>query len=588
MNKFSWLLISDLHLKSDYATWNQSVVLRDLVRDIQNRTDDHPTVKFIIVSGDLAHGGKHEEYDRVESFLDDLVSAVQLSRSDVFVVPGNHDIDREIQALTFHGSRSQFTSASQVERFLSRPDERASLLRRLRAFITFESSFCAGIERTFTPDGLAYISRRLVDGLPLGIVGLNSALTCGNDDDNQNIVVGDRPVIDIVEKMRESDVRLIIGVIHHPPVWLRTFDQGTLEKRFLPMCDILHRGHLHEPDVQPIVTPRGSQCLVVSAGASFERRQSKNSYSIVSLDVGAANCKVTHYEYDSHSGAFSEADTQTHAVRLRGDIPGNLSELTVAIRDVCDSAKHLAPYLAALIDNKVSDVPVSLQGNIHLAAPGLLDEANSSCRDLTRTFLNVRNSLLAFPNATPLKDRIAANADPIINYATYLDSLAKTNANFRRELESKAEQAASLCRIATPVHQSMCVATMDQLAAEQEWLELERLARRYQAHLNPEVCRVATERLSLSLAHSDDPDKRIESRSLADNLVRRADATEADYELGFAINRRHGEDDRARELFFQAAETFSTFPASFIRAAYTFAAETGDAKMKHILDALKE
>ena len=588
MSEFSWLLISDLHLASDYATWDQSVVLRDLVRDIPIQSQNHPAIKFIVVSGDLAYGGKREQYSLVESFLDDLVSAVQLTRSDVFIVPGNHDIDRDIQKLTFHGARSQFTSANNVERFLSCPDERASLLSRLCAFNEFESCFCANIEREFTPDRLAYISRRLVDGLPLGIVGLNSALACGNEDDDRKIVVGDHPIIDIVEKIRESDVRLIIGVLHHPPVWLRDFDQRTFEGRFLPMCDILHRGHLHEPDVQPIVTSPETNCLVVSAGASFERRQFENSYSIVSLDVAAANCKVTRYEYDTHSGAFSVADSQTHAVRLRGDIPGNVSDLTAVIRSVCKSAEHLAPYLAAVIDNKVSDVPVPLEGNIYFGARELLDKADPPLLELTRSFLNVRNSLLAFPNATPLEDRIVANADPIIRYATHLDSLANDNSSFKTQLESRVEQAASLCGIVSTAQQNSFVATLDQFAAEQEWLELEEIARRYQANVDPQVRRIATARLALALAHSDDPEKRRESRAIADDLVSQADATAADYELGFVINRNHDEDTRASQLFFEAVETFGTLSMSFMKAAYTFAVESGNAEMRQKLDAIKE
>lgn len=587
MNGFSWLLISDLHLKSDYTTWNQSVVLRDMVRDIERRTQDHPSIKFIVVCGDLAHGGKPEQYNLVEAFLDDLISAIQLNRSDVFIVPGNHDIDRNIQDLTFHGSRSQFTSANNVERFLSNPDERASLLRRLRAFTDFESRFCAGMEREITQDRLAYISRRLVDGLPLGIVGLNSAVACGNDDDERNIIVGDRPIIDIVEKIRESDVRVVIGVLHHPAVWLRDFDQRTLERRFLPLCDILHRGHLHEPEVQPIATSPETNCLVISAGASYGRRQFANSYSIVSLNVAAANCKITNYEYDSHSGAFSVAESQIHPIRLRGDIPGGAADLTAAIRPLCKPAELLAPYLAAIINNRVSDVPLHLNDDIIFGASEMLEFGEPTFLELTRNFLNVRNSLLAFPNETPLQDRIVANADPIIRYATQLDALAEHNAKFRVEIRARIEQAATLCGVTSKGQPNNFVATLDQFAAEEQWLELEGIARRYQENVDPHVRRIATARLALALAHSDDPEIRRESRTIADNLIGQADATEADYELGFAINRNHGHSERASQLFFQAVETFGTLSNSFIRAAYAFAAASGNADMRKRLDALK-
>ena len=288
------------------------------------------------------------------------------------------------------------------------------------------------------------------------------------------------------------------------------------------------------------------------------------------------------------TGRISVADSKTHTVRLRGDIPGDVSDLTVAIRSVCNSAKHLAPYLAALIDNRVSDVPVRQEDNICFGAPELLEKADPSLLELTRTFLNVRNSLLAFPNATPLEDRIVANADPIIRYATHLDSLANDNLAFRTELESRVEQAALLCGIASTTQQNSFVATLDQFAAEQEWLELEEIARRYQANVDPQVSRIATARLALALAHSDDPDKRRESRAIADDLVSQADATEADYELGFAINRNHGEDNRASQLCLEAVETFGTLSMAFKGAAYTFAVESGNAEMRKRLDSIKE
>ena len=248
----------------------------------------------------------------------------------------------------------------------------------------------------------------------------------------------------------------------------------------------------------------------------------------------------------------------------------------------------LSPYLAAIIDNRVSDVPLLLEGNITFGAPALLEMAEPSFLALTRSFLNVRNSLLSFPNATRLEDRILANADPIIRYATHLNSLAEDNSIFRTALEARIDEATTLCGIASAGQQNSFVATLDQFVAEQEWLELEGIARRYQANVDPYVRRVATARLALALAHSDDLDRRREARAIADDLVSQTDATEADYELGFAINRNHGEDDRASQLFFEAVERFRTLSMSFMESAYTFAAESGSAEMREKLDAIKE
>jgi len=218
-----------------------------MVRDIEQKRKGFANINFVIVSGDLAHGGKPAQYILVENFLDDLIAMLGLGRNDVFIVPGNHDIDREIGALTFHGTRAEFHNAENVEKYLSNAEERTTLLKRLTGFSEFEQRYSEGISRTVTQDGLAYFVHRLVGDIPIGIVGLNSALACGDDQDKRMVVVGDRPLVDICEIIRGADVRLVIGVLHHPPSWLREFDQRTFNDRFLPMCDVIHRGHLHEP-----------------------------------------------------------------------------------------------------------------------------------------------------------------------------------------------------------------------------------------------------------------------------------------------------------------------------------------------------
>ena len=189
MTAFSWLLISDLHLKSHYATWSQNVVLRDMVRDIEQQLTLVPRIEFVIISGDLAHGGKPEEYLLVESFVDDLLAVLKLSRADVYIVPGNHDVDRNIQQLTFHGARATFLDAASVEQYLSNSSERNALLARLSAYTGFMDRVCPHLGVATTDDGLAYFCTRLIGDLPIGIVGLNSALTCGNDDDKEKIVI---------------------------------------------------------------------------------------------------------------------------------------------------------------------------------------------------------------------------------------------------------------------------------------------------------------------------------------------------------------------------------------------------------------
>jgi predicted MPP superfamily phosphohydrolase len=305
MEPFCWLHISDLHLRANIDTWGQNVVLRDTVRDIKTQLAHFPTIEFIVVSGDLAFSGRAEEYELVAAFLDDLRGVVGLERSRVFLVPGNHDINRTIQTTCYYGAKQLLTSPQMVEQFLGTELERQTLLQRLEAYFNFERRYCEHLLRTITDDGLGFVAPLNLSGMPLCIVGLNSAWMCqGGDEDERQILVGDRLIINLVEMIRELSPRLVVGVMHHPPDWLRHFDQQALEERLLPACDFLLRGHLHEPNVHLASHISGHHCIAIAAGAGYAGRQFQNSYSIIRIDLADACCTVSHFLYETQSGRY--------------------------------------------------------------------------------------------------------------------------------------------------------------------------------------------------------------------------------------------------------------------------------------------
>jgi predicted MPP superfamily phosphohydrolase len=53
-------------------------------------------IDLVCFTGDLADWGQAEEYERVSTQLDALLKQLGLGRERLFLVPGNHDIDRKI------------------------------------------------------------------------------------------------------------------------------------------------------------------------------------------------------------------------------------------------------------------------------------------------------------------------------------------------------------------------------------------------------------------------------------------------------------------------------------------------------------
>lgn len=588
MSTFSWLLVSDLHLKSTQLKWDQNVVLRDMVRDIENRKVDFQNISFIIVSGDLAFSGKVEEYLLVETFLDVLIDTLGLLRSDVFMVPGNHDIDREVSELTFHGSRGEFVNATKVEKYLANKNERNTLVKRLSAYHEFERAYSKDLIRQTTEDGLAYFSQKRIGNVPIGIVALNSALACGNEEDERNIIVGDRPIIDVCEIIRENDVRLIIGVLHHPPNWLRDFDKSTFDERFLPMCDVLHRGHLHEPEVKLLYTESLEPCLAIAAGAGYAGRQFKNSYSIVSFNPSESECTVVYFAYNSHSGTFNKKASEIKSLRLRGAIPGGAPEVCASIRVLGGTADKFAPYLAALILEKITEVPVPMDGQVFFAAPNVIDSTqNEDYAKVLKNFLNVRNSLLAYSTDTPLNDRIFACENPIRTFSDQIDLFSNIDMKFSSNIDRRIESASKFCDLPLQPSENTFIATMKQFAEENDWDGLEIIAKRYIASSSPEVNHCAQYYLCLALANSQDIQKLDASINIAEELVLLADAAVDDFYLCFSVNRNQKNILRAEALVRQALERFGFLIPAFMEAAINFSLEIGDKSLMKLLNVRK-
>ena len=91
-----YLHLSDLHLTGGKTgdpvkSFNQDMVTKsmlDAIRDLDHQPD------FIIITGDLAQKGSADEYAVAEIFCNELLEAAGLKKDRLFIIPGNHDVDR--------------------------------------------------------------------------------------------------------------------------------------------------------------------------------------------------------------------------------------------------------------------------------------------------------------------------------------------------------------------------------------------------------------------------------------------------------------------------------------------------------------
>lgn len=528
VEQFSWLLVSDIHLRKTQDTWAQSVVLKDLVSSVTERFGGGDGPYFLIVSGDLAFSGQPDEYQHVVPFLDALAAPLKLNRRLVFPVPGNHDAIRKVQATCFAGARHILTSPQKVDEFLGAEEERTTLLKRLSGYQAFEAAYCAGQTRETTADGLAYVAPLQIDGMPICVLGLHSSWLCGGDDDQNNLLVGDRPVINALSLLPKHDPRLVLGVMHHPSFWLRDFDQQSIEERFYPACDVIHRGHLHESGAKLVSNVPGQSCVVVAAGAGFAGRLWKNSYTYVTAEIARGTLRVETFVYDPTTNRFNLRDDARHPLRLRGKLPGTGADLVGVIASIAEVAPF-ANYVSALISGAVNEVPIKLGGKIVFAAPTFL--ANSEADDMVSAvqgIFEVANLLLTFREAVSLKERVQQVSERIKRFGATLGEAAQ-DGGFAADLSRREENCRTLMAPTAATPFARTGSYLRDLADAGDWVTLEGVARQHVGSSSRELALMARRFLAMALARQGDAAKATEACNLACEIVSAAGCEAQDF-----------------------------------------------------------
>ncbi|WP_428098065.1 metallophosphoesterase [Candidatus Rariloculus sp.] len=351
-----WLHLSDFHLKGK-DTWSQDVVLQSLLVDVSNRYSLPSPVDFIFVTGDLAFSGKQEEYVIVDDFLNRLLTETGVSAERLLLVPGNHDIDRNIEIDAFAGARSILKNSIEIDKFIGDKARRRTLYRRQSAFREFSNKLCG--RDLHSESSYQHAVQYNLHGLNISVLLIDSSwLSEGGEADSHSILVGERQLIDMPNEYPEST--LTIGLMHHPLDWLAPFEHAAIKNLLAERCHLLFRGHVHEDSVETITQAR-NQMKIFTAGASYESRLSSNcyGYGVIDLYTGDGECVIHKYRNDSKTWEKHEP------ICWSLDDQENFSVDFLEILNAIDSKKPPYPnYLSCLIGQKVMEIPVFYEARL--------------------------------------------------------------------------------------------------------------------------------------------------------------------------------------------------------------------------------
>jgi hypothetical protein len=423
----------------------------------------------------------------------------------MFCIPGNHDIDRDRQTFCFQGARAHLQDQNRIDATLEMGENLETLLKRQENYRHFQDTYFAGQDRTRTADGLGYVSWLTIEDVRLAIIGFDSAwLAQGGVDDHGKLLVGERQVINALRLAQESSdpAHIVIAMAHHPFHVLQNFDRRPAMDRIERACHFLHCGHLHEPE-RRTVGPGGTGCLTLAAGASYETRQSRNSYSAVTLDLLHAAGRVNTFQYSPSDGVFSFASAGEYRIEVTPSDTCSVGELADGMRAYAPELAPLAHYLSALLLDRKAELSVPTQNGHTFASFGVVEALpDSDFKRKTEDFMTFRNTLRVLYKRVPLAGILVQHGAVVAGYGALLHKLCKADTTLKGRLDAQERDAEELARTTPPGSFSHTSELLKGLAAAQEWVLLREQAQRHLDSSDLVIAILARRMLALSLANS--------------------------------------------------------------------------------------
>jgi len=506
MRPIRWIHISDIHM-SARDEWSQDVVLTAMCNQISSYRADGVTADFILLTGDLAFSGKAEEYKLVVDFLDALCDAAQVSKERIFCIPGNHDIDRDKQKLCFQGARLHLQNQNRIDAVLAGGDDLATLLDRQESYRQFQKQYFANQERWQTKAGLAYVSKLAIEDVVVAILGLDSSwLANGGSDDHGKLLVGEKQVIDALRILQEDDnqAHILIAMAHHPLHLLRDYDRRPVMNRIERKCHFLHCGHLHEPEARTTLSG-STACLTLGAGATFESRESHNSYSVITLDLLRGTRKVATHQFNPADGTFSSSSAQEYSIEVNPTDLCNVGELAQAMSEFDNGLNRWSHYFSALLLEKKAELPVPLpNGHTFASYSALQGLPESELKLRTANFLTFRNALRVLYPRRPLSDIFGQHGGSVAQYGEYLTSACDTDTELLERMDAQERDARQLVSTTLGKSSSYTNLLLAELAEAQDWQLLRDQALRHIDSSDPATAVLAKRMLALGMANSEE------------------------------------------------------------------------------------
>lgn len=331
--KIGLLHLSDIHFneKNAQTILNYVPKINDSVNSCKTTIDS----LLVLITGDIAYAGTQSEYALADKFISALQNQIQQTmkiEAQIFVIPGNHDIDFT------QDDKSRKTLREAVIKNPDACDESffKKICEPFSSFSKFSKKYNAG--KGFDQFLLHQIYVLNFEGIAFEIVAANSAWLCDIEDEPGRATILPK----ILPLTTNPDYRVLM--LHHPIHWHIPHEGRALTDLCLSKVDIVLSGHEHRLGSFSVVDHVTEQMAeFIECGPLGPHGGEAVQFNYIEIDTSTKDIAVIQNTFDQDEKIFRSADrTILSSLRAKNerrarfsldpDFNEFLSEMTIALQ----------------------------------------------------------------------------------------------------------------------------------------------------------------------------------------------------------------------------------------------------------------
>ena len=231
---YKWIHLSDIHFQTKEKSFDSNLLQEELIEFLSKEINN---VDALFISGDFRFAKDGEcNPQKVVEYTKKCASALNLSETKIYTMPGNHDLTRsEVRGHLAPSVRDKYIpSEGQIEQEVLK-----ALLKDFTFYQTYHEKL---VDATIWSDNNPHT---IMDLGPFSLLILNTAILACGDDDANNLVLGTSFVSSCISKADKNKPLIAIG--HHGLDMLKPDERRAISTLFdnknvsLYLC-----GHAHE------------------------------------------------------------------------------------------------------------------------------------------------------------------------------------------------------------------------------------------------------------------------------------------------------------------------------------------------------